>query len=96
MKISAWLGLLLTVTGWGLFALTAMNLLSGHLDERSCQTDCVQMMFYSAVVAGFAGLILSGISLIRPPRSILGIASTILAFPLCAIFTVFLITAFMS
>lgn len=96
MNIFSLLALILTIAGWGLFALTGMHLLSGYIDERSCQTDCVQMIFISAVVVGFSGLILGGFSMFRTGKHTVGIIALLLALPLCTIFATFLITALIS
>ena len=87
--------LLLTLTGWVLTALTGMHLLSGYLEDRTCQTDCVQMLFYSAVAVGVGALVLSSISLSRPQGRILSVTSLLMALALCAIFaTLFIVGNF--
>jgi hypothetical protein len=88
MNMLASSALLVTFAGWALTALTVMNLLSGHFDDRTCQTDCVQMLFFSGVAAGIGGLVLSIVSLFRPQGRILGIIALLMALVLCAIFAV--------
>ena len=78
--------LLLTLTAWILTALTGMNLLSGHFEDRTCQTDCVRTYFFSGVATGVGGLVLSGLSLMHPQGRILGLTALALALGLCAIF----------
>jgi uncharacterized membrane protein len=86
MKAIAPLSLLLSLAGWALIALTAMNLLSGHLDDRSCQTDCVQGYFFAAVGVGIAALIAGLVSLLKPGKKIMGYLALALSLPLCLIF----------
>jgi hypothetical protein len=81
------LALLLTISGWVLVSLTGMHLLSGYMESRSCQTDCVQTLFYAAIALGAVGLLLSFAALIRPRGRSLSVLSLLLALPLCAIFT---------
>jgi hypothetical protein len=72
-----------------------MNLLSGYLEDRTCQTDCVQMLFYSAVETGVSGLVLSGISLLRPHGRIISVTTLLMALVLCSIFaTLFIVGNF--
>lgn len=72
--------------------MTGMNLLSGYLEDRTCQTDCVRSLFYYAIAAGVSGLLLSFVALIRPHGRGLSVLALLLALPLCAIFaTLFLI-----
>jgi hypothetical protein len=95
MNLLALFALVLTITGWVLTALTGMNLLSGYLDERTCQTDCVQMLFFSAVATGVSGLVLSGISLLRPYGRMLSVTALLMALALCAVFaTLFIVGNF--
>jgi hypothetical protein len=91
MNVIALSALLLTAAGWILTALTVMNLLSGQFDDRTCQTGCVQMLFFSGVAAGVAGLVLSGIGLRRPEGRIVSVIALLMAFVLCAIFAVLFI-----
>lgn len=88
MNLLPLLALLLTLTAWILTALTGINLLSGHFEERTCQTDCVRTYFFSGVATGIGGLVLSGLSLLRPQGRILSLAALTLALGLCAIFAV--------
>jgi hypothetical protein len=91
MNLVALSALLLTVAGWVLTILTAMNLLSGQFDDRTCQTGCVQILFFSGVAAGVAGLVLSAIGLRRPEGRMMSVAALLLALVLCAIFAVLFI-----
>jgi hypothetical protein len=86
MNVLALLALLVTLGGWVLTALTGMNLLSGHFDDRTCQTDCVQGLFFSAVAAGLGGLLLAAISFRRPQGRLLSILALLVALGLWALF----------
>ena len=88
MNFIALLALLLTIAGWILTGLTGINLLSGHFDERTCLTDCVKILFFSAVAAGFVGLVLSGIALKRPNGRILSGIALLSGLGLCSVFVV--------
>ena len=86
MNLFALLALPITLAGWGLIALTTMNLLSGHFDDRTCLTDCVQTYFYYSLAAGLGGLLLSFLAVLHPKGRAWGVFSLLLALPLCAIF----------
>ena len=86
MNILALLAILLTIIGWILMGMTGINLLSGSFEGRSCQTDCVQMLFFSAVALGVIGLILSAISLRKPKGRIFSIIALLLSLGLCGVF----------
>ena len=91
MNLIALSALLFTAAGWALTALTVMNLLSGHFDDRTCQTGCVQALFFSSVAAGVAGLVLGGVGLRRSDGRILSAVALLLALVLCGIFAVLFI-----
>jgi CHASE2 domain-containing sensor protein len=91
MNLPALSGLLLAATGWVLFAMMGLNLLSGHFDDRSCHTDCVKSLFLFSVAAGISGLLLSGIGVFRPNGRILGIIALLAALALCSVFLVLFI-----
>ena len=86
MNWFALIGLLLALVGWVLFGLTGVNLLSGYLEDRTCQTDCVKNLFFSGVGVGVAGLLLSILAFLRPQGRIMSGIALLLIFPLCAIF----------
>ena len=88
MNLLALLSLVITIAGWILTGLTGVNLLSGHFDDRTCQTDCVQTLFFSAVAAGISGLVLSVIALFRSNGRILSLIALLLALSLCSVFGV--------
>jgi hypothetical protein len=86
MNLLALIALLLTLGGWAMTVMTGTNLLSGHLDDRTCQTDCVQTLFYSAVALGATGLLFTLAALLRSKGRMLSIFTLLLALPLCGIF----------
>jgi hypothetical protein len=85
MRAIALLAPLLSIGGWVLAGLTAANLLSGYMAERTCQTDCVQTLFFAAIAVGVAALILGLVSLLGPRNRTLGWLTLVLAVPLCGI-----------
>lgn len=91
MKITATLGVIAALAAWTLTALLTMNLLSGHFDTRTCQTGCVQTYFFAAAAAGFAALVTGVVSAVSQKTRVIGIFALILAIPLCAIYSVFLL-----
>lgn len=91
MKITATLGVVAALLAWTLTVLMTMNLLSGHFETRTCQTGCVQSYFFSAGAAGFVALVTGLVSAVSPKTRLIGIFALILAIPLCAIYSVFLI-----
>ena len=92
MKMTATLGIVSALAAWTLTVLMTMNLLSGHFETRTCQTECVQFYFFAAVAAGFAALVTGLVSASSPRTRVIGISALVLAIPLCAIFAVFLIS----
>jgi hypothetical protein len=86
MKALPFLALLLALVSWVLMALTGINTLSGHFDERTCQTACVQTYFFSAVATGGIGLLLALVALVRSDFRIVTYSALIVALPLCAVF----------
>ena len=91
MKMIAILGVVSALVAWTLTSLMTMNLLSGPFETRTCHTECVQSYFFAAVAAGFAAIVTGLASALNPNTTVIGIFTLILAIPLCAIFTVFLI-----
>lgn len=91
MHLLASFALLLTIAGWVLAGLTGMHLLSGYLEERTCQTDCVKSLFYSSVATGIGGLILSATAFFRSDGRILSITALVLSAALCTVFATLVI-----
>lgn len=85
MKLTAPLALLLSLAGWVLLVLVFMNLLSGHLDERTCATDCVKSYFFGATGLGAVGLLLGLISLFAPGGRFFSALALVTALPLVGI-----------
>jgi hypothetical protein len=87
MKAAPLLGLVLTLGGWILLVATGTNVLSGPFEGRTCQSDCVQTLFYAAVAVGFSGLIVAAIAALRKQtRGLIAYGALLLALALCAIF----------
>ena len=85
MKAFPPLALVLSLASWLFISITAINLLSGAMEDRTCQTDCVQMYFFSAVGAGVAALVLSLLALMRNNESSLAWLALLFSIPLCGI-----------
>lgn len=86
MKENGFLAVTLSLAGWVLVIVSAMQLLSGTFDTRSCQTGCVSIIFWLSVAAGVAGLLLGLMSLFANFHNTYARISVILGLPLCAIF----------
>jgi hypothetical protein len=85
MKLFSPLALLLSVGGWALLALVFINLLSGHLDQRTCGTDCVQTYFFAATGMGGVALLASLVALFSSGTRWLSVPALLLALPLCGV-----------
>ena len=86
MRFIPLIALLLAVTGWVLTVLTGINALSGHFDERTCQTACMQGLFFGGIAAGLASVILGVFALTKPEGRVLTYLALALAVPLCGVF----------
>ena len=64
MKFTAALAIVLALAAIALIGLTFSNLLSGYLDTRSCQTECVQGYYYAAAALGAISALLGIITLV--------------------------------
>lgn len=84
--------LLAALAGWGLTAMTGMNLLSGPFAGRSCQTGCVQGYFFAALAVVLVGFVLALVSLRRPGGRALSVAALVACLPLCGLFAVLFYT----
>ncbi|MBK1717074.1 hypothetical protein [Thiocystis violacea] len=92
MNVVPLFGLLLTGAGWMLTLMTATAMLSGSYEARTCQTECVQTLFFSGMAAGLLGLLLGLIAIRMSTGRALSQVVLWLAVPLCAIFAaIFLI-----
>lgn len=65
MTMNTTISLLSAVISWALAIFLGMQLLSGTFDGRSCQTSCVQTVFWVSFAVAIIGLIFSigGISI---------------------------------
>jgi hypothetical protein len=80
------IALLLAGLGWLLTVLTGVNALSGDFEGRTCQTACLQGLFFGGIAAGVTALILGVIGLTKPDGRTLTYVALALALPLCAVF----------
>ena len=64
MKI---LSLLSAVAAWSLAVVLVMQLLSGNFEARTCQTDCVQNIYWVSFSLCVLGLIV-GLVFIKKPK----------------------------
>lgn len=83
MRVMPLGALALGIVGWVLVGLTALNLMSGPMEERTCQTACVQAYFFSATAAGVIGLILGIAGLTTRRLRIATYLGLVLLVPLC-------------
>ncbi len=88
MKIFAPSALLLAISGWALTVFLGGILLSGKAaEERACQTDCVQQLFFSGLGIGVVALTLAVMALVRAStRKLVAYGALIFAAPLFAIY----------
>ena len=85
MKLIDLLSPLLGITGWVLAGLAANHMLSGNLAERTCRTECMQALFFSALAIGVAALVLGLMSVHKSRNWIPGSLALMLALPLCGV-----------
>lgn len=86
MKVLPLLALLLTIIGWVITVLTGITLLSGPYEGRTCQTECVQIMFFSGLAVTSLALLIAVFTLLRSTRRGLAYTSVALVFPLGMIY----------
>ncbi|QGU32370.1 hypothetical protein [Thermochromatium tepidum] len=96
MNVASLPAILFTLAGWALTVLSAAAMLSGPYDGRTCQTECVQMLFFSGMVAGVLGLILAIVGLRFVVGRRLSQVTLWLAGPLCAIFAAILLIGILA
>ncbi len=65
MRISATLAILLALASWVALWFTFSNLLSGSLETRTCQTDCVRNYYFAAAGAGLVSVLLALIAFFK-------------------------------
>ena len=56
---------LLALIGWTLTVVLVVNLMGGVFDSRSCQTECFQALYWSALATALAGFTANMIYCIR-------------------------------
>lgn len=88
MKVAAPAALVLALVGWACTLYIGNTLLSGTaLEDRSCQTGCIQWLFFSGFGVGALALALAGLSVTKATAGrLLGIGALVLAAPLFAIY----------
>jgi hypothetical protein len=88
MKIAAAIALVLAVIGWGLTFYIGNTMLSGiPLAERSCQTACVQGLFFFGFGLGAVALGVAAMTLIKKGGlQVVNLVALILALPLFAVY----------
>ncbi|WP_201246634.1 hypothetical protein [Halochromatium salexigens] len=87
VKVLPLLALLLMILGWVLTLLTGITLLSGPYEEgRTCQTECVQTMFFSGLGATVVALLIAGLALRLSDGRALTYISLVLLVPLGMIY----------
>lgn len=59
------LAILLALAAWAALGLTFTNLLSGNLETRECQTECVQIYYFAAAGFGILSALLAFVALFR-------------------------------
>ncbi len=84
MKALSLVSVLLALIAWALFISMGVNLLSGDLSERSCDTACVQLLFFSAIAVAVIAVIVSGISM-KNGFNVLNIPALLAALGICGI-----------
>jgi hypothetical protein len=86
VKVLPLLALLLTIIGWVITVLTGMTLLSGPYEGRTCQTECVQLMFFSGLAVTSLALLLAVFALLRSAGRVAAYLSLALVVPLSMIY----------
>lgn len=88
IKIIAPSALALAILAWALTVFIGSVLLSGTaLEDRSCQTACIQMLFFSGFGIGALALILAVVAVSKQAVArVLSYTALILAFPVFAVY----------
>ena len=85
MRILPPLAFLLGIAAWVLLLLTFTNLLSGYLDTRSCQSECVRNYYMLSAAAALAATVLAFFGLFSAASRRFATWSLVVAFPVLAI-----------
>ncbi|MEW8324718.1 MAG: hypothetical protein AB2606_18900 [Candidatus Thiodiazotropha taylori] len=84
--------LLSALASWGFLILTFVNLLSGFLDTRTCQTDCVRNYYFISAAFGLAASALATFSVFRSDFTAGQVLSWLFAIsPVTIVLTIFLV-----
>ncbi|MCG7873743.1 MAG: hypothetical protein N0C81_05315 [Candidatus Thiodiazotropha lotti] len=84
--------LLSALVSWGFLIMTFVNLLSGYLDTRTCQTDCVSNYYLISAAFGLAAGALATLSVFRSGFSFGQVVSWLFAVsPITIVLAIFLI-----
>ena len=70
------LPLLFAVAAWSLAIALVIQLLSGNFETRTCQTDCVQNIYWASLSLCVIGLIV-GLGFVKKPKTNLVIAGNL-------------------
>ncbi len=71
--------------GWGVTVALVINLLGGTFDERTCQSVCVNMMYWGALVLAVVGLVFGIKNCCKTGAGIINVIFVLLALALLAI-----------
>ena len=85
MKLLPPLALLGAIASWVLLVMTFTNLLSGYMDERSCQTDCVKNYYFLAAGIGLVASLLALFAVVKKETRVFGSVALLAAAPPFAI-----------
>lgn len=88
MKLFAPSALALAVIGWLMIFYIGSVLLSGTAPaERSCQTACIQTLFFSGFGVGALALVFAGVAMLKAAAGrVLSYGALLLALPLFAVY----------
>lgn len=88
VKFFAPSALALGILGWAITVYITSVLLSGTaLETRSCQTGCIQVLFFSGLGIGLLAVVLSGVAAVKQTTArVLSYGALVLALPLFAIY----------
>lgn len=85
MRILPPLAFLLGIAAWVLLLMTFTNLLSGYMDTRSCQTECVKNYYLLSGVAALVATLMAFFALFPAASRRFAAWSLAVAFPALAI-----------
>ena len=88
MRMNSWISLFSAVASWLLAAYLVVQLLSGTFDGRTCQTACVNTVFWVSFTIAGLGLIFSAGTLFSGKPGRVSILSSLALLGLCGIYTI--------